>query len=127
MDTPATHKGAIDERGEIRAAAAETLTVGPICLDFESYVAQLRDRTIALTRLEFDLLAYLMQHARKVVSQEELVRQVTHGIYHAGGSLIRVHMTNLRRKLGADRALITTVRGRGFRFLECGDSRIESS
>jgi DNA-binding response OmpR family regulator len=69
-----------------------------------------------LTRLEFDILAYLMEHADRVVSHEELVREVIGGVYHRESSLIRVHVAHLRRKLGPSATALETVRGRGLRF-----------
>jgi DNA-binding response OmpR family regulator len=96
---------------------------GAICMDFERFAAHANGRVLTLTRLEFDLLAYLMRHAHRVVSQEELVQRVIHGVYRAESSLIRVHVAHLRRKLGLQAGVIETVRGRGLRFL---DTRITS-
>jgi DNA-binding winged helix-turn-helix (wHTH) protein len=92
-----------------------TLRIGPIYLDLGRFTVQVNGKTVNLTRLEFDLLAYLMQHAHRVVSKDELVCQVIHGVYSAESSLIRVHISHLRRKLGMIDA-IETVRGRGLRF-----------
>jgi two-component system OmpR family response regulator len=71
---------------------------------------------LALTRLEFDLLVYLMRNADRVVCHEELVQQVIQGIYRKESSLIRVHVAHLRRKLGTAGTSVVTVRGRGFLF-----------
>jgi len=72
-------------------------------------------RHVPLTRMEFDLLVYLMRHASRVVPHRELMEQVVRGSHQNDSSLLRVHLTHLRRKLGTKRA-IETVRGRGFRF-----------
>jgi DNA-binding response OmpR family regulator len=91
---------------------------GPVYLNLECFAAYVYGQAVALTRLEFDILAYLMRHVRRVVSHEELVKQVFHGVYRADSSLIRVHLTHLRRKLGPGAGAIETVRGRGIHFNE---------
>jgi two-component system OmpR family response regulator len=90
---------------------------GGICLDLDRFTVHAGDRRVHLTPLEFDVLAYLMRHAHRVVSHEELVRNALHGIYDPDSSRLRVHVTHLRRKLGTRALAIETVRGRGFRFV----------
>src|SRR5262249_44173522 len=97
---------------------ATRLRLGSICLDLGLFTAQAKGRELPLTRLEFDLLAYMMQHAGRVVSQEELAARVLRSAYSAESSLVRVHVSHLRRKLGTSGQMIETVRGRGFRFRE---------
>jgi DNA-binding response OmpR family regulator len=87
-------------------------------VDLATFEVHARARRIPLTRTEFDVLVYLMRNWHRVVSQQELVRQVIGGAHSSDSSVIRVHIAHLRRKLGPDSAAIRTVRGRGFRFLE---------
>lgn len=84
-------------------------------LDMRRFEAYVDGRAIDLTKLEFDILAYLASHAPAVVSHEELVSCVARGVYSPGDSSVRVHISHLRRKLGPAGAIIHTVRGRGFR------------
>jgi len=74
--------------------------------------------SIPLTCMELDTLAYLMRNAPRVISQPELFSSVAGSVYHAQSSLMRVHVSNLRRKLGAYGHVIHTVRGHGFQFVE---------
>jgi DNA-binding winged helix-turn-helix (wHTH) protein len=61
----------------------------------------------------FDLLVVLLQAAGTIVSREELIRQVwpTTTVDEAN---LRFQMTVLRRALGDDRGMISTVPGRGY-------------
>lgn len=74
---------------------------------------------IVLSRMEFDLTHYLIARAGKVVTREELMREVWHTDYWTSTKTIDVHLGWVRRKFGDDPrhpALITTLRGQGLRF-----------
>jgi DNA-binding response OmpR family regulator len=75
-------------------------------------------REIALTAKEFALLAFLMQHAGKVVSRERLLSNVWGYNFEPGTKLVDVYIRYLRRKIdeGAERPLIHTVRGFGYKI-----------
>lgn len=97
------------------------LCVGPITLDFARFVAAVDGRVLPLTATEFDLLAYLASHPDRVISQEEFMSKVLQGACAHRTSLIRVHMSHLRRKLGSAAWTIRTVRRRGFLFAPTPD------
>ena len=64
------------------------------------------DRFGLLTKREVELLSFLMEASPRPCSSEELLRQVWG--YHPGtGSkgLVRMHVCNIRKKLGADSIL----------------------
>jgi DNA-binding response OmpR family regulator len=73
---------------------------------------------IDLTPKEFALLQALMRQPGAVVSRQRLAEQIWHGDPLAIDNLIDAHISKLRRKVDGDgkRALIETVRGRGFRI-----------
>jgi two-component system, OmpR family, response regulator len=104
--------------GSGRPVVAVSTAVGTIELDLQRFRVSAAGQVVNLTRLEFDLLAYLVRNAPRVISQRELFENVVQTQQHLGSSLIRVHVAHLRQKLGEMRAAITTVRGRGF----CVDS-----
>jgi DNA-binding response OmpR family regulator len=87
-----------------------------IRVDLDAFTAYSGDQVVPLTKLEFDLLLYLMRHASRVVSAQEIVEHVAGSIYRKESSLVRVHVAHLRKKLGLNAIAITTIRGRGFRF-----------
>ena len=72
---------------------------------------------VALTFLEFELLAFLAEHPGRVYSRAELLRYVWGYEHVVGGRTVDVHVKRLRAKLGAaPDAQIDTVRGVGYRF-----------
>jgi two-component system, OmpR family, response regulator len=69
---------------------------------------------VELTAKEFDLLAWLLEHAGIVFSREQLLDRVWGMAYHGGTRTVDVHVAQLRRKLGRP-DLIRTVRGAGYK------------
>ena len=97
------------------------LALGPIEISFDEFTVRAGGHLVPLTCMEFDTLAYLMRSAPRVVSQQELFSSVAGSVYQAQSSLMRVHISNLRRKLSRHGRLIHTVRGRGFQFVVGAD------
>lgn len=88
-------------------------------LDFQ--VAELRGsgKAIAIEPRAFDLLCLLIAHRDRLVSRDEIVREVWNGRYISDAA-ISTCIKSLRKALGDDgdqQRLIRTVRGRGFRFV----------
>ncbi|WP_407562668.1 winged helix-turn-helix domain-containing protein [Streptomyces sp. 184] len=90
---------------------------GPVRLDVARRVAEVDGQPMDLTFLEFELLAHLVAHPRRVHSRESLVTTVW-GYSHVGdGRTVDVHVARLRRKLGAaHRHRIVTVRRMGYKY-----------
>ncbi len=93
-----------------------SLCCGSIVLDCDRYTVQVEERMIRLTRLEFDLLEFLARHPDRVVSHADLMRNVVGRALGDGASVVRVHVSHIREKLGHVGAAIRTVRGRGLLF-----------
>ena len=74
------------------------------------------DRELELTHREFELLEYLMRNERLVVSRDQLLEDVWGYIAPGETNTVDVFVSNLRRKLEADREprLLHTVRGAGY-------------
>jgi len=90
---------AVLRRGAAAAAAPEPpLRVGGLVVDRARRVAEVDEQALDLTRLEFDLLAYLAANPGRVVSRGELLREVWQRTDAA--RTVDVHLSWLRRKLG---------------------------
>ena len=74
------------------------LRVGGLRVDRSRRTAEVDGRPVELTKLEFDLLAYLAEHPGRVVSRSELLREVWQRTDAA--RTVDVHLSWLRRKLG---------------------------
>ena len=92
-----------------------------INLDLRTNTLRGPEREVHLTHIEATLLAYLMEHEGETLHPRELLVDVWQ--YHdaAGAStLVRAHVSNLRRKvrdvLGSAEQ-IQTIRGKGYRFI----------
>jgi DNA-binding response OmpR family regulator len=94
--------------------------VGGLKVDVGERSALLDGTPLALTRKEFDLLAYLAARPGRVVSRRELLEEVWRQPSVGEDQTIDVHLYWLRRKLGESAAkprYLRTVRGVGFRLV----------
>ncbi len=93
------------------------LEVGPLRLDPARFEASRAGMSLELTAKEFSLLHYFMSHAGHVLSQEHLLEHVWDEMADPMTNVVRVTVSNLRKKLG-DPPLIETIPGRGYRLGE---------
>ncbi|HET7310795.1 MAG TPA: MtrAB system response regulator MtrA [Mycobacteriales bacterium] len=100
------------------AQGAETLSIGDVTIDVGGHVVARDGEPIALTPLEFDLLAALARKPGHVFTREQLLEQVW-GYRHAADTrLVNVHVQRLRAKIEHDPerpVLVVTVRGVGYK------------
>jgi DNA-binding response OmpR family regulator len=98
------------------AADAEQLRFGDLLLDLSTHQAFRGDRTIELTMKEFDLLKFLMEHPREVLTREQILENVWGYDFVGESNVIEVYVRYLRLKIEDDGAkrLIQTVRGVGY-------------
>jgi DNA-binding response OmpR family regulator len=102
-------------RALIRRAAGQAssvLRVGHVMLDTRQMRVSIDGAPVHLSRQEYRLLAYLMQHAGRVVSQSELTEQLYAQDFERESNAVEVLVGRVRRKLGRD--LIQTCRGFGY-------------
>lgn len=90
-------------------------------LDLASNTLRCGERQVHLTNIEATLLAYLMEHEGQTLHPRDLLVDVWQYRDATGANtLVRAHVSNLRRKLrevlGSSDA-IQTVRGKGYRFI----------
>jgi len=101
------------------AAAGAVHSFGPVRVDFRSAEVTRDGQPVVLSAREFQLLRYLIENRGRVVSREELLKDVWG--YHALPSTrtVDVHMAWLRQKLEANPKhpeFILTLRGLGYKF-----------
>jgi len=92
------------------------LTVGDVELDNGTRAVSLGGENVELTAVEFDLLEKLLRAAGRIVTREELSRQVLGRSVSPFDRSIDMHISNLRKKLGrlGELERIKTVRGVGY-------------
>ena len=86
-----------------------------LTLDETRRTVTLRGEPVALTALEFDLLALLVRNAGAAMSREKLLSQVWGWDYAGETRTVDVHIQRLRAKLGPD--AIQTVYKYGYRYV----------
>jgi len=107
-------------------AGHSIVTVDDIELDSGSRTVRRSGEIVALTTVEFDLLAALVGVAGTVVSRESLALDVLGRHFSPFDRSIDTHVYNLRRKLGplddgTDR--IKGVRGTGYLYVSSGGTK----
>lgn len=99
------------------AGPAKALIVGDIEMDPGTRVVSRASKAVPLTAVEFDLLEKLLRAAGRVVTREELSRDVLGRSTSPFDRSIDMHISNLRKKLGHEIhgvERIKTVRGVGY-------------
>jgi two-component system, OmpR family, KDP operon response regulator KdpE len=95
------------------------LNSGDLVVDIPRHRVTLVGKEIALTPTEFDILAVLMQNQGVVVTHHQLIQKVWGSVYEDESRLLRVNISNLRRKIENDPnrpIYILTELGVGYRF-----------
>nr|WP_315231814.1 response regulator transcription factor [uncultured Albidiferax sp.] len=92
--------------------ASDVWSVGDLEIEPRSHRARLRGEALALSPREFQLLLELAREPNAVVVKGTLARRLEPLGEPLDFGLIEVHVSNLRRKVGAER--IKTVRGVGY-------------
>ena len=93
-------------------------------VDTESRRVFLHGEEIQLTAKEYELLRVLARNQGKVISREQLMREVWETAWYGSTKTLDMHISVLRKKLGDDAMqprYITTIRGVGFRFDPAGE------
>ncbi len=97
-----------------------TLEAAGIRLDLLTREASREGESVRLPDREAELLAYLMRHAGRVCSREQILTAVWDYEHDPGTNVVQVYVGYLRRKLGrpGSPAPIETVRAVGYRLVE---------
>ena len=89
-------------RALLRRGASETQIVQGVRIDADARRAWLGEEEMDLTSKEFDLLSLLVAEAGKVVTREQIMRQVWDSKWWGSTKTLDMHVSWLRRKLGDD-------------------------
>lgn len=88
-----------------------------VSIDMERRLATLRGAPLDLTAKEFDLLAYLVGNAGRVISRDEILSSVWGAKHSTDSNVIEVFVCHLRNKIDdRENRVIQTIRGVGYFF-----------
>lgn len=96
-----------------------TFTLQNLTVDLAARRVILDEEEIQLTPTEYDLLRVLVKYAGRVLTHQQILREVRGAGYQTETHLLRVHMSNLRHKLEKDPTdpqFILTEPGVGYRL-----------
>ena len=97
-------------------SSVEQMVFGELTLDVTNRQARRGSRVIDLTMKEFELLKYLMEHPREVLTREQILENVWGYNFMGESNVIEVYIRYLRLKIDGEgeKRLIQTVRGVGY-------------
>lgn len=103
-------------RSGFESPAPKVYDDGNLRIDYADFAVTCQGSSIRLTRKEFALLSILSRNKGRVVPREQLLDQVWGLEYYGEARTLDVHISGLRKKLGACGNCIETVIGIGYRF-----------
>ncbi|HWQ75302.1 MAG TPA: response regulator transcription factor [Syntrophomonas sp.] len=98
------------------AASSESIVLGNLKIDLAEHTVNYKNEIIELTKREYDLLKYLAENEKIVLSREVIMEHVWGYDYDGDTNAVDVYISFLRNKID-DRygiKLIHTVRGVGY-------------
>ncbi len=106
-------------RGEVGVAADSILLrVGPLSIDGSKHEVSVNGDSVKLTLTEFKLLSALASARGRVLTRDQLMdKAIGTGVFVTDRA-IDVHITAIRKKLGAASWIVRTVRGVGYSVQE---------
>lgn len=104
--------------GGLAEEPVTVLGLGPLKVHLVERTVRVDGEERALTRLEFDLLAFLLRRKDEVLKRAELLEAVWKYPQEVETRTLDKHVENLRRKLGEIGKRIRTIHGVGYRFLD---------
>ena len=104
-------------RSLLRRGTMKTkLKYGDLSLDTIAHKASRSDKPIELTAREYALIEYFMRNRGKLISRQELAKEIWGYNFDPGTNVVDVYVNHLRSKIDADFdvKLLQTERGRGY-------------
>ncbi len=106
-------------RRSVQSTSEPVFETDDMKVDLTRRQVRVSGEEILLTPTEYDLLRILVQNAGRVLTHRQLLRQVWGNAYESETHLLRVNMSNLRRKIEPDPTrprYIITEPGVGYRL-----------
>ena len=103
-----------------RQITADILEYGGLTLDAELHEAKFGENAVKLTKTEFAILKILMQNPKQVITKSQILDRISADTPDCVESSLKVHVSNLRKKLRDASGLdfIEAVWGIGFKMRE---------
>ena len=103
------------QRSGTTVADSAELVVGDLVLNEDTREVTRGGEDIELTATQFELLRYLMDNAKRVVSKSQILDNVWKYDFGGQANIVELYISYLRKKIDVGRApMIHTVRGAGY-------------
>jgi DNA-binding response OmpR family regulator len=101
-----------------RIITSQTVQIGDLTLNRNTYECRLGDQEIILPRKEFELLLKLASYPGKTFTRNQLIEQIWGYDYEGDERTVDVHIKRLRERFSEDcqAFAIRTIRGLGYRL-----------
>lgn len=109
-------RASVSKSEAVPSSVNSVLEVEGLKLDMEFKKCTVDGTEVKLTRKEFELLAYLIQHRGKICSREQILSRVWSDEVIVLDRTIDVNITRLRSKIGPYGSYIVTRSGFGYGF-----------
>jgi len=112
---------AVLRRSAPAADARQVISAGDLKIDLSAHEVHYRGQRVSLTATEFRILEFLAARPGRVFSRDEIIDAALGNETAVFDRTVDVHITAIRRKLGAGGESIETVRGFGYKFRHAGE------
>lgn len=103
------------QRSGVAASNSSELVVGDLVLNLETREVTRGGKDISLTNTQWELLRYLMENPKRVLSKAQILANVWNYDFGGQANIVELYISYLRKKIDADRPpMIHTVRGAGY-------------
>lgn len=103
-----------------KTTQSEKLIFDDIILDKAKFYVSVNHKEVKLTKTEFAILKLLMENAKQVITKSILLDKISEDTPDCVESSLKVHISNLRKKLkkAGNKNYIEAVWGIGFKLIE---------
>jgi len=88
--------------------------IGDCILDLNKRTCLLNNEPIFLTKVEFDLLLYFIDHKNKVLSRDDILNELWNFDYDGDTRIVDVHVFKLKSKVKSQLFEFKSIRGVGY-------------
>ncbi len=107
---------AVLRRTQLQEEPPEVIRQGSIVIDLKRHEVTCGGKPVQLTATEFRILQCLASRPGRVLSRDEIIDSALDRDSNVFDRTIDVHITAIRKKLGAAGECIETIRGFGYKF-----------
>ncbi|MGE5418332.1 MAG: response regulator transcription factor [Acidobacteriota bacterium] len=107
---------ALLKRTDLTFGDQGVVEIGDLHIDHKASEVRLGGNTIPFSPKEYELLIYMVENQGHALSRQQILDHVWGYDYSGDLRTVDTHIWRLREKLGDTGELISTVRGRGYKF-----------